>query len=191
MDLANQFIGICRDDRKGTYPLTCARLFPVLPKTCNAERRAILHGNSIGLLGLLAFDRLPLEEPIHGHDAPAQAVCIPEGWQSGDGLALGVDRLSPSGRVRTPMRNEAPLERIERHFAGLVIAPDDKQLLARRGIPARRIVVDAAVTHVHAVDNGITKRSAALNYPATHDRDVGIDVTRRSSLPQINRAQQR
>src|SRR6516165_11569668 len=96
MDVGNQFIRICRDDREGTYSLTCAGLFPVLPKTCNAERRAILHGNGIGLLGLLAFDRLPLEE------------------------------------------------------------------------------VDAAVTHVHAVDNGIAQRTTALDDSPAHGRDVGI-----------------
>jgi len=33
-----------------------------------------------------------------------------------------------------------------------------------------------AVPHVHAIDNGITKRSAALNHPAA---PVGMDVTRR------------
>jgi len=151
--------------------------FSQRPAIPNGEPSFI--GNGIGLLGLLAFDCLPLEESIHGHDAPAQAVCIPEGRQSGDGLALGVDGLSASGRVLTPVWNEPPTQWVERHLAGLVIAPNDQQFLARRGIPPRRIVVHAGVAHVHDVDNGITKRSAALDYPATHDRDVGIDVTRR------------
>ena len=61
----------------------------------------------------------------------------------------------------------------------LVIAPSDQQFLARRGIPPRRIVVDAVVTHVHAVDNGIAQRTTALDYTPTHDCDVGMDVTRR------------
>ena len=113
MDVRDQFIRVSRDDREGTYPFICAGLFPVLPKTCNAEWRAILHGNSIGLLGLLAFDRLPLEEPIHGHDAPAQAVCIPEGRQSGDGPALGIDRFAASARVLTPVWNEPPTQWVQ------------------------------------------------------------------------------
>jgi hypothetical protein len=47
-------------------------------------------------------------------------------------------------------------------LSGLVIAANDEQLLTRRAIPPRRIIVHAAVAHVHAIDDGIPKRSAAL-----------------------------
>jgi hypothetical protein len=50
------------------------------------------------------------------------------------------------------------------------IAPNDKKLLARRGVPAGWIVVDAAVVHVEALDDAIAYRSAALDDPPTHDR---------------------
>jgi len=53
-----------------------------------------------------------------------------------------------------------------------MIAADDQQLLARSGVPARRIIVQAAVAHVHAIDDGIAKRSAALDDPPTHGTDV-------------------
>jgi hypothetical protein len=37
--------------------------------------------------------------------------------------------------------------------------------------------VHAAVTHVHAVDNGIAQRTTALDDSPAHGRDVGIDAT--------------
>ena len=36
----------------------------ILPNATDAERLPVLHGDSVGLLCLLAFDRLPLEEAI-------------------------------------------------------------------------------------------------------------------------------
>jgi hypothetical protein len=39
-------------------------------------------------------------------------------------------------------------------FAGPMIASDDQQVLARRGIPTRRIIVNSAVAHVHAINDG-------------------------------------
>ena len=35
------------------------------------------------------------------------------------------------------------MQRVERYCAGLMVAPDDKEVLARRGVPSRRIVVHA------------------------------------------------
>jgi hypothetical protein len=49
--------------------------------------------------------------------------------------------------VLTPVRNEAPAQRIE-YFAGLVVAPDHQQVLARRAVRPGRIVVDAAIADV-------------------------------------------
>jgi hypothetical protein len=46
--------------------------------------------------------------------------------------------------------------------------------ISRRRIPSGRTIVHATVAHVHAVDDGITKRRAALN-----DLPVSIDATRR------------
>ena len=54
------------------------------------------------------------------------------------------------------------------HLPGLVIAPDDQQFLTRRGVPFWWVVVHAAIPHVHAIDNGISKGTAALNYSAAH-----------------------
>ena len=95
---------------------------------------------------------------------------IPKHRQPVHRLAFGVDRLASAFRIQAPVGNEAPPQRVKRDLAGLMIAPNDKELLARCGIPAGRIVVDAAVVHVEALDDAITYRSAALDDPPTHDR---------------------
>src|SRR5262249_43685445 len=142
--------------------------FPVLPNPGKPERRAVLHGDRVGLLRLLALDRLPFEEPVHRHDAATHSIGIAERGQIPHALALGVDRLSAALAITAPIRNQIPPQRIERHLAGPVIAADDQQVLARRAVPPRRIVVHAAIAHVHAIDDGIAKRSAALDDPPTH-----------------------
>src|SRR5260370_126451 len=50
-------------------------------------------------------------------------------------LALGVDRLAAALRIIAPIRDQAPTQRVERYLAGLVIAADDQQVLAGRGVP--------------------------------------------------------
>jgi hypothetical protein len=57
-----------------------------------------------------------------------------------------------------------------------MIAPDDKQLMTGRSIPPRRIIVDAAVGHVDALDNRIPYRSAALDDAPAHNRQMAIDA---------------
>ncbi len=49
-----------------------------------------------------------------------------------------------------------------------MIAPDHQQVLTGRGIPPRWIIVHPAIAHVHAVDERIPQRSAALNDSAAH-----------------------
>src|SRR5262249_35032092 len=117
---------------------------------------------------LLALDRLPFEEPVHRHDAATHSIGIAERGQIPHALALGVDRLAAALRITAPIRNQTPPQRIERYLAGPVIAADDQQVLARRRVPPRRIVVHAAIDYVHAIDDGIAKRSAALDDPPTH-----------------------
>src|SRR5689334_22678660 len=50
-----------------------------------------------------------------------------------------------------------------------MIAPDDQQVLARRSVPTRRIVVNSAVAHVHAINDGKIQRSTALDHSTAHD----------------------
>src|SRR5215468_3075441 len=57
---------------------------------------------------------------------------------------------------------------------GRMIPPDDQQLLARRGVPAWRIVVHAAVANIKTIYDGIPKRSAALDDSPAHDDDISI-----------------
>jgi hypothetical protein len=82
---------------------------------------------------------------------PPLAISLPKRRECPDGLAFGVDRLAATLGVLAPIRDEPPAERIERYLASLVVAPDHQQVLARRAIPPRRIVVDAAIADVHSV----------------------------------------
>ena len=93
VDFADQFVGVRRDHRESAYPFAGGRVFPVLPQPAEAERPAILHSNSVGLLRLLTFDRLPLVESVYRQDAAPAAISMPEGRQSVHRLALGIDRL--------------------------------------------------------------------------------------------------
>ena len=88
-------------------------------------------------------------------------------------LALGVDCVACALRVAAPIRNKAPAQGVEGHFAGLTIAADHQQVLARRPVPPRRIIVDAAVAHVHAFNDRIAKRRAALDDSPAHDQSCG------------------
>jgi hypothetical protein len=54
-------------------------------------------------------------------------------------------------------------------LAGLVIAPDYKQVLAWGNIPPRRIVVDTAIAYIEAIHDGVAQRTAALDYSAAHE----------------------
>jgi hypothetical protein len=54
----------------------------------------------------------------------------------------------------------------------LLVAADDQQFLAGRGVPARRVVVHAAIARIHAIDNGVPQRSTALDDPPAHVLDV-------------------
>jgi hypothetical protein len=63
-----------------------------------------------------------------------------------------------------------------------VIAPDDQQILARGGIPAGRVIVHAAVANIHAIDDGITKWSAALDNSPAHDPYLVIERIIRKAL---------
>jgi hypothetical protein len=66
VNFGHERVGIGGDDRKGADPFARRRLLPVLPNPRNAERRAVLHGDRVGLLRLLRLDRLPLEEAVTG-----------------------------------------------------------------------------------------------------------------------------
>src|SRR5690349_11094125 len=102
MDIRDQFIGIRSDDRESSNPLACGRLFPIFPNAIKAERRAVLHGNRVGLLGFLTLNSLPLEKAIHRHEASALAVGFVEGRQLPHRLALGIDRPAPTSWVLAP-----------------------------------------------------------------------------------------
>ena len=58
-----------------------------------------------------------------------------------------------------------------------MIAPDDEQLLTGRSVPAGRIIADAAIPYIQAMNDGISRRSAALNYTSAHGAQYGSAVS--------------
>ena len=105
-----------------------------------------------------------------GEQAPGFSLRIDEKLKLARQLrTLGVDIIEAGFPIASDADAEA-VRMISTHVTGPVIAADDQQFLARRGVPPRRIVVHTAVAHVHAIDDGITKRSAALDDPPTHER---------------------
>ena len=104
----------------------------------------------------------PLEEAVYRDNAAALAIRITEGRQLSHGLALSVDRPAPPFRVLAPVGDETPTQGIKRYHVGLMIAPNHQQVLAGRGVPSRRIIVNAAIARVQPVEDGEAYRRAAL-----------------------------
>jgi hypothetical protein len=63
-------------------------------------------------------------EAVHRHDAAAPSVGIPKRRQVAHSLIFGVDRLSTTRRVLAPIRDQAPVQWVERYLSALVIAAD-------------------------------------------------------------------
>ena len=51
----------------------------------------------------------------------------------------------------------------------MMVASDDQQFLARRAVPVRWIIVEPAVVHVQAFNNGEARQGAALDDTTAHD----------------------
>src|SRR6185503_15954843 len=66
-----------------------------------------------------------------------------------------------------------PARRVERDTAGVMVAPDNQQLLAGRAVPTRRMVVESAAVHVQALDDREARKRTALYNPPTHTINVG------------------
>ena len=80
---------------------------------------------------------------------------------------------SRSNEMSAHHRAKSPLTISEMcNYAAMQRAPDDVQPMtaeqAAMLIPARRVVVEAAVAHVQAIDDSEAKRRAALDDPPAH-----------------------
>src|SRR4029077_13743353 len=101
------------------------RVLPVLPKPADAEWAAVLHGDGIGLFGLLSLDRLPFEEAIDRQYAPPLAISLPKRRECPDGL-----RTSPQCgwrkcyRQRPPQGKYPPRGRCRNGPQGIVVRAD-------------------------------------------------------------------
>jgi hypothetical protein len=81
----------------------------------------------------------------------AERVRVAKCRQVPHGLAFGLDRFAAARWVIAPIRDQAPTQRVERHISGPVIAADDQQFLAGRGVLSRWIVVHAALAYLRAI----------------------------------------
>ena len=70
------------------------------------------------------------------------------------------------------MRDQSPLDQVERALACLVVLPNDEQFLAWRSIVATRHISQPAVADIKALDNGEAQRLRALNNTTTHRAKV-------------------
>src|SRR5262249_17813386 len=70
---------------------------------------------------------------------------------------FGVDRLAPAFWVSAPVRDQPPLQKVQRPLSGLMVLPNDQQLLAGRGVVPPRCVRQAAVPDVETIDDGEAK----------------------------------
>jgi hypothetical protein len=57
------------------------------------------------------------------------------------------------------MRDQAPLQEVERALTSLMVLPDDQQLVARGGVVTARDIAQAAIADIKPLDNRQTKRS--------------------------------
>ena len=74
---ATEFIGVCRDNREVRNPLPEVRIFLVFPKSADAKRPAVIHGDGFVFL---PFYSLPLEEAVKRDDAPSPPIGVAEDW---------------------------------------------------------------------------------------------------------------
>src|SRR5215211_1977026 len=167
VDAPDKFVGRRSQQRERANPLPL-RALPVLPYPGDAERRAVLHRDRVGLLP--ALSRHPFIEPVDRQDAAAQPVAVPEHRQACDGLALGVDRLSSALWIFAPVWNEAPFQEVERALAGLRVLPDDEQILARASVPAARVIVEPGIADIQSVHERVLDWALGLDDASAHAR---------------------
>ena len=153
---------------KGSLPFSCVRIAPVLPQARQAEGRAVLHGNSVRLLGPRALNGPPLEEAVDRHEAAPLSISFAKCGELGNALGLGIDGPTPSPRVCEPMRDQTPLDAIERALTRLAVLPNNEQLLAGCSVVPGPNVPHPAVADLEAIDDGEVKRTGALDDTAAH-----------------------
>ena len=102
------------------------------------------------------FGRLPFVEAIDGKNTSALTIGFPKRGQAGDRFGFGIDRLSAAPWISAPVRDQAPAQEIKRSLASFVVLPNDEKFLARRAIPASRIIRQTTVANIEPVDNRVS-----------------------------------
>src|SRR5262245_39286502 len=74
MDFPDQIVRRNSDDGEGANPLARSWMTPILPKPSDGERRAVLHGDGVGLFRPRSFDGTPFKEAFNRNDAAALGI---------------------------------------------------------------------------------------------------------------------
>jgi hypothetical protein len=127
MDLRDELIRLAGDKRAGAKPVS--GILPIFPEPGKGERPTVFHGDSERQL---RFNRLaPFVESVCRNQASAFCESQPE---RGRFIDSGVDGPITDLWVFGPMRNESPLQDIERALLYFRIESNGQDLLARRDI---------------------------------------------------------
>ncbi len=132
MDLRDELIRLACDNRASAQPLSRFGIFPVFPEPGKGEWASVFHGDRERQLRFSRF--APFVESVRRNQAPSLAECLPERGRFIDGLSSRIDSPISDLRIFDPIRNQSPLQRIERPCLSLGIESDRQNLLARGDI---------------------------------------------------------
>ncbi len=137
MDLRYELIRLACDNRASAHPLPKSGIFPVFPEPGKGERPSVFHGDRERQLRFSCF--APFVESVRRNQAAPFCESLPERGRFIDGLGLGVDGPVSDLRVFGPMRNQSPLQGVERSsLLDLRIEANGKNLLTRCDIATDR-----------------------------------------------------
>src|SRR6516162_6990491 len=111
----------------------------------------------MALLGPRALNSPPLEEAVDRHDAAPLSISFAKCGELGNALGLGIDGPTATRRVCEPIRDQTPLDEVERALTSLAVLPNNEQLLAGRCVVAAPNVPHPAVADLEAIDDGQAK----------------------------------
>lgn len=159
VDAADQIVTRDRDDDESPEPFSGAGVLPVIPETREPKCGAVFPGDGVGLLSPIGG--LPFEKAVHGNDA-----LLP--------FDLGIDGLPPAGRVLQAMGDQSPSKQVKGPLAGLVVFPDDQEVLPWCSVVAAREIGPLIIPHIQPIDDGEAEGTRCLDDAATHGEFVWL-----------------
>ena len=130
MDLRHQLIGFACDNRASTHPFIRLRIFPVFTESGKGERPSVFYGDRERQLWFNRFT--PFVKSICGNQAAAFGKRLAERRCFIYRFSSGVDGPVAYLRVFGPVRNQSPLQGVERSYPSFWIESDRQNFLTRR-----------------------------------------------------------